>query len=936
MKRLNLFAGLATSMLAMVACSDFSTDLKGDSVLDFGSGANSILTCNAALDGKVVKPADSKDYRLCKDGQWFAVEIGDFNEVDIYKPTAKSSSSNGENSALHDKIYDDDPVVDLEKSSSSIAAIKPTSSATVTLPTSSSAREASSSSRTIIIIDFDDPYSSATVTPKSSTSVVPASSATVTPKSSASIVPESSSADMDPVEDLYICEDGKTIVVDMGNCPENQEPESSSSEKEIVESVPESSSETIVTNIAKLMPNGTYDCKEASCIPTNFLRQDFLEAGVYQEFLDTRDNQVYKAIQIGTQVWMAQNLNYNPDNDSIAENVHCYQDDADSCALFGRLYTWAAAMNKTEALCGTGTICKQEETLYQGICPNGWHLPSNKEWNILNDYVDANNGDDNVGTSLKIEDLWSFWTDELSRGNDRFGFSGIPVGRYDSGFFDFHTWDEYFWSSSEINDDEVWIAHIRYYSDDMANYEYEKRFGNSIRCVYDISFEEKSIQSSSSTDVTTSSSSKESLTSFIAPNGNSYSCGPVSSCWVMSINENSNMILDIAHGSFKTADYYIENIENGWKQINGSDLEDCPGWKDIPEEGVYRLIINNWTEYTSTSDMDLQWSEGIYGSVYAIDFWKKIDWSNTLEHVDSLPTTIFNCENLVLPPTFTSSVTGELTPYIEAMLAACPNIQGNGSLNACTEAADYKQAKAKYPDWFENVESKETKYDCSEYDCVTTEFLNQELLAAGKYGELLDERDGKVYRTIQIGEQTWMAQDLSYETPTGSWCYRQDESNCAIIGRAYTWNAALGNDNNSNPIIHGICPEGFHIPSDDEFLTLAQYVGGDMVSWTMEISSWGTVYGYEHAATALKSPMAWSEEGLTDDYGFSAVVAGVRWDYGGWTTTEAHDWWTSTDGTSSRKVTRNVNSKEEGDHPGLMGTHYDLWDYGFYIRCIQD
>lgn len=81
-------------------------------------------------------------------------------------------------------------------------------------------------------------------------------------------------------------------------------------------------------------------------------------------------------------------------------------------------------------------------------------------------------------------------------------------------------------------------------------------------------------------------------------------------------------------------------------------------------------------------------------------------------------------------------------------------------------------------------------------------------------GTLHDERDGQDYKTVKIGTQTWMAENLNYVTGT-SWCYGDAESNCAVYGRLYNWETA-----------RTACPTGWHIPSDDEWLTLVDNMGG--------------------------------------------------------------------------------------------------------------
>lgn len=110
MKKLSVIIPLSIAIPTLMAgCSDFTTDLQGDSALNYGNEANTLLTCNKELDGKVVKPVDSKNYRLCKDGQWFAVDIDDFDENSIYIPVDEASSSSSKDetptsSSANDKI----------------------------------------------------------------------------------------------------------------------------------------------------------------------------------------------------------------------------------------------------------------------------------------------------------------------------------------------------------------------------------------------------------------------------------------------------------------------------------------------------------------------------------------------------------------------------------------------------------------------------------------------------------------------------------------------------------------------------------------------------------------------------------------------------------------------------------------------------------------
>lgn len=88
----------------------------------------------------------------------------------------------------------------------------------------------------------------------------------------------------------------------------------------------------------------------------------------------------------------------------------------------------------------------------------------------------------------------------------------------------------------------------------------------------------------------------------------------------------------------------------------------------------------------------------------------------------------------------------------------------------------------------------------------------------------IDKRDGNEYHVIAVNNQIWMAENLRYKVDSGSYCYNDDEENCAQ-GRIYTWEAAMAGDTLEGS--RGICPEGWHLPTGDEWDILIASVGGD-------------------------------------------------------------------------------------------------------------
>ena len=220
---------------------------------------------------------------------------------------------------------------------------------------------------------------------------------------------------------------------------------------------------------------------------------DYLNPDInYGEFIDERDGQVYKTVKIGGQVWMAENLNYAYtgvpfDNGYYTSDSTswCYDNDPANCARYGRLYTWAAAMDslgkwsKNGKKCGYIASCSPTYPV-RGICPKGWHLPSKQEFGTL---ITAVGDSSTNGTVLKSTDGWS----NHGNGTDAFGFSALPAGARSDGHYVRRGSYAYFWSSNDTKG----ISHdayrmYLYCGEDIAGLIYDnKNHGASVRCVKD-------------------------------------------------------------------------------------------------------------------------------------------------------------------------------------------------------------------------------------------------------------------------------------------------------------------------------------------------------------------------------------------------------------------------------------------------------------------
>jgi uncharacterized protein (TIGR02145 family) len=400
--------------LLIISCSEDNSSGPSN---ENGSGSQgSEIPCNTSNEGMVIKPADSETERICKDGVWEVV--------------LNSSSS----------------VQVVESSSSEIINIP--------VPVNSSANENFSS-----------------IGEESSSSILSSGETTESSSSESGIIEQSSSSSEEIVESssseetkLYLCEDGETYVLDLANCEkvssssvivvssssDNKQISSSSDIQESSSSEMSSSSVNQESSSSKVESSSSINSssssvkieessssKEASSssvIMSEISSSDVANSSseiasssslgcIYGNGLyDKRDGKNYKTVIVGEQEWMAENLNYLPDDTvgtffgghSVCGGGEYKSLKEGDCSVFGRLYdvkiTSSDGNNKN-------------------ICPDGWSVPNANQWNVLIEFLDENQ----AGERMKLNDK-TYWPN--SEVVNESGFSAIPSGYYSpySGF----------------------------------------------------------------------------------------------------------------------------------------------------------------------------------------------------------------------------------------------------------------------------------------------------------------------------------------------------------------------------------------------------------------------------------------------------------------------------------------------------------------------
>jgi len=625
---------------------------------------------------------------------------------------------------------------------------------------------------------------------------------------------------------------------------------------------------------------------------------------------DSRDGKKYKTVAIGNQNWMAKNLDYTPPNGKS----WCYDGNAENCDKYGKLYDRETAMT---------------------ACPDGWHLPSFAEWDNLALAIGSEGVSGwygltwlDAGKTLKTTSGWKDYKGKSGNGTDDYGFSALPGGyrsadRRGDDIFKEIDGHGYWWTTKD-DGKHVYGQNIQYSDDNMTPNQSGRNNGFSVRCVMngnvavkekaddpwkresDRLIEEKTEYFTDSRDGRKYRAIKIGGSTWMAENLNYQPTKGESRCYD---NDTSNCnkygrLYDWetamtvcpsgwylpARGEWDSLTLAIGGKRRGEKKDEvvwrgaGKKLKTKNGWYWNSDNG---LSGNGTDEYGfSAMPGGYRIFDGSFHNVGNGGWW----WT-------------------------AAELNGRA--YLRYML----NRNGNVSEDYDNKTNLYSVRCVRYEDKKMEQGKKEAEQKRLDAARRKTEIEQKRIEKLSAY--FTDSRDSRKYRVIKIGGKTWMAENLNYKPQDNkSWCYTNDTLFCGKYGRLYDWEAAKT-----------VCPQGWRLPSRQEWNDLGKAVGGESVSGGSGKISW------LGAGNKLKagSDWIWNTEnnvsgGGTDDYGFSALPGGKYSTNGKFGDAgKEGSWWVGTDdwrgGAYYRKVCHN------GDYLGEEG--YDK-DVGISVRCVKE
>ncbi len=255
-----------------------------------------------------------------------------------------------------------------------------------------------------------------------------------------------------------------------------------------------------VGTLSTLCPNEGYVIRLASASNLKWPgNQSGSEFNCGSSTITDIDNNNYKTIVIGNQCWMKENLKTTKNPSGVTILRHCYNDDEEKCNQYGGLYDWLTAINGEEG-------SNSNPSGVQGICPDGWHLPSDEEWGQMVDYMISqgfpndpfsDSGISNALRSCRQEGSTHSdscnttehprWDSGSRIGFDQYGFSAFPGGfRWPEGWYVFGHYGAYWWSSSKVSATDILYRSLYNYYSDIYRDNTGMDLSMSVRCVKDV------------------------------------------------------------------------------------------------------------------------------------------------------------------------------------------------------------------------------------------------------------------------------------------------------------------------------------------------------------------------------------------------------------------------------------------------------------------
>lgn len=669
-------------------------------------------------------------------------------------------------------------------------------------------------------------------------------------------------------------------------------------------------------------------------IPLILLSLSFGYVEKMPDFKDKRDGNIYKTVQIGDQRWMAENLRFK------LKGSYCYENKEFYCDQYGRLYNWAMSRMLVDFY--NNTSVKQLKKRVHDICPAGWHVPSNKEWKKMKYFVGKKGISDGVGISLKSTELWEKEL-RVPGGKDEFGFNALPAGeRYFIGDYQDLNFSAQFWASNEYDASGAYFWRLTYDSRSFDRVYESKENGVSVRCVEDKLYAIKDPPSPVPKIVPKIVEIQGRKTKTVHIGEQVWMANnldvkvPGSFCyedkeencekygrlytWTAAVKLAEKFSREVARDSIsKRKPKGI--CPNGWHVPTSLDFFRLDSYlKDIDDAvGVGTNLRSRTTWNESEEALMGENGFGFEGEALGVRAYDKpkMNCFKVVKNIipgekKDMPADTLYADSCITDslwePTIKYSGWGTLTGFWTGT--------ETDPLSAEVRMLSYDE-----DDFILDTARKEEAFYLR---CMMDPPDDDEIY---DQNAIHDKRDDNKYKTVTVGGDTWMAENLRFAAP-GSYCYEDKDIRCRSYGRLYPWTVAMRlpadyiDNSLSGGIMaehQGVCPEGWHMPTNDEWIALGQN------ALNMRRGGIGS---------ALKNKEFWARGGapISAASGFNALPSGSRYNDGEFMELGSSTYyWTAVGGDGMGGVYWYlVNNKDD------FTSAEDFDNASFSVRCVKN